>query len=154
MMEWMLPDLSFANCYVDDIIIASTGETEEELLANHAKHVEAVLLALEEHQLVAKLDKASFFVRSVEFCGQVLENGTRRPKPGKLAAIQHWELPQTIKELRGFLGLCNYYAQYLRNYADTAGPMQDLLKVPKGKSKGASAQTGLDRQVSPVLRGH
>ena len=79
-------------------------------------------------------------MRLVEFCGQVLENGMRRPKPGKLAAIQHWELPQTIKELRGFLGLCNYYAQYLRNYADTTGPMQDLLKVPKGKIKGAGAR--------------
>ena len=130
MMEWVSHDLPFADCYVDDIIIGWTGETEEESLANHAKHVEAVLLALEEHQLVAKLDKSSFFVRSVRFCGQVLENGTRRSKPGNPAAIQHWELPQTIKELRGFLGLCNYYAQYLRNYADTAGPMQDLLKVP------------------------
>ena len=65
-MEWVLRDLPFADCYVDDIIIGSTGETEEEILANHAKHVEAVLLALEEHQLVAKLDEASFFVTSVE----------------------------------------------------------------------------------------
>ena len=71
---------------------------------------------------MAKLDKASFFMRSVEFCGQVLKNGTRRPKQGKLAAIKHWELPQTIKELRGFLGLCKYYAQYLRNYANTGDP--------------------------------
>ena len=115
MMEWDLRDLPFAECYVDDIIIGSTGDSEEEILANHAKHVEAVLLALEEHQLVAKLHKASFFLSSVKFCGQLLKNGTRRPNPGKLAAIQHWELPQTIKELRGFLGLCNYYAQYLRN---------------------------------------
>ena len=70
----------------------------------------------------------------------MLKNGTRRLKPGRLPAIQDWELPQTIKEERGFLGLCNYYAQYLRNYADTAGPMQDLLKVPQGKSKGAGAR--------------
>ena len=140
MMEWVLRDPPFADCYVDDIIIGSTSDTEEDILANHAEHVEAVLLALEGHQLVAKLDKASFFVRSAEFCGQVLENGRRRPKPQKLAAIQYSELPQTIKELLGFLSLCNYYAQYLRNYADTAGPMQDLLKVPKGKSKGAGAR--------------
>ena len=140
MMEWLLRDFPFADCYIDDIIIGSTGDTKQEILANHAKHVEDILLALEEHQLLAKLDEGSFFVRSVEFCGQVLENGTRCPKPGKLAAIQQWELPQTIKELRVFLGLCNYYAQYLRNYADTAGPMQDLLKLPTGKSKGAGAR--------------
>ena len=28
----------------------------------------------------------------------------------------------------------------MRNYANTAGPIQDLLKVPKGKSKGAGAR--------------
>ena len=61
-MEWVLRDFPFAECYLDDIIIGSTGENEEEILANHAKHAEAVLLALEEHKLVAKLDKASFFV--------------------------------------------------------------------------------------------
>ena len=105
MMEWVLRDPSFAECYVYDIIIGSMGESEDEILANHAKHIEAVLIALEEHQLVAKLHKASSFVRSVEFCGQVLKNGTRRPKPGKLAAIQHWELPETIKEISRFLGL-------------------------------------------------
>ena len=47
MMEWVPRDIPFADCYVDDIIIRLTGETEEEILANHAKHVEAVLLALE-----------------------------------------------------------------------------------------------------------
>ena len=43
MMEWVLRDLPFADCYVDGIIIGSTGEMEEEILANHAKHVEAVV---------------------------------------------------------------------------------------------------------------
>ena len=47
MMEWVLRDLSFADCFVYDIIIGSTGESEDDILANHAKHVEAVLLALE-----------------------------------------------------------------------------------------------------------
>ena len=72
MMEWVLRDLSFAYCYVDDIIIGSTGEMEEEILANHAKHIKAVLLSLEENELMGKLDKDSFFIRSVELCGQVL----------------------------------------------------------------------------------
>ena len=53
MIKWDLRDLPFAECYMDDIMIGSTGESEEEILAKHAKHVEAVLLALEEHQLVA-----------------------------------------------------------------------------------------------------
>ena len=58
--------MPFADCYVDDIIIGSSGESKEEILASHTKQFESVLLALEEHRLVAKLDKASFFVRSVK----------------------------------------------------------------------------------------
>ena len=140
MMEWVLKDLPFADVYVDDVIIGSTGVDEQDMLANHARHVEQVLELFAKHDLVAKLSKASFFSRSVEFCGQILEGGRRRPQPGKLDAIQRWELPQTLTELRGFLGVANYYSSYLKDYAQVAGPLMDLLKVPKGKSKGKDAK--------------
>ena len=86
------------------------------------------------------MSTASFFSRSVEFCGQILEGGRRRPQPGKLDAIQRWELPTTLTGLRGFLGVANYYSNYLKGYAETAGPLMDLLKVPKGKWKGKEAK--------------
>ena len=139
-MGWVLKDLPFADVYVNDVIIGSTGATEQEMLANHARHVEQVLELFAQHNLVAKLSKASFFSSSVEFCGQILEGGRRRPQPGKLDAIQHWELPQTLTGLRGFLGVANYYSSYLEDYAQIAGPLMDLLKVPKGKSKGKHAK--------------
>ena len=140
MMEWVLRDLPFADVYVDDVIIGSTGTTEQEMLASHTRHVEQVLELFAQHQLVAKLSKASFFSSSVEFCGQILEGGKRRPQPGKLDAIQRWELPQTLTGLRGFLGVANYYSAYLKGYAQVAGPLMDLLKVPKGKAKGKDAK--------------
>ena len=43
MMEWVLKDLPFADVYVDDVIIGFTGETEQELPENHAKHLDEVL---------------------------------------------------------------------------------------------------------------
>ena len=82
MMEWVLRDLPFADVYVNDVIIGSTGTTEQEMLASHARHVEQVLELFAQHQLVAKLSKASFFSSSVEFCGQILEGAKRRPQPG------------------------------------------------------------------------
>ena len=79
MMEWVLKGLPFADVYVDDVIIRSTEETEQELLENHAKHLDEVLDVFARHNFVAKLSKASFFFHSVEFCGRILENGRRRP---------------------------------------------------------------------------
>ena len=99
MMEWVLKDLPYGDMYVDDVIIGSTGETEQELLSNHAKNLDEVLRLFAQHNFIGKLSKASFFSRSVEFCGQILEGGRRRPQPGKLDAIQRWELPTPLTGL-------------------------------------------------------
>ena len=140
MTEEMLKDFPFADVYVDDVIIGSTGATRQEALENYYKHVCQVLGKFEEMNLVARLGKSSFFISEVEFCGQILSGGKKRPSPGKLKAIQEWEMPKTLKELRGFLGVCNYYGQYVKDLSKTASDLQDLLKVPKGKAKSSSAR--------------
>jgi len=134
-MNYVLRDLPFAVCYIDDILIGSTGDTPEEIIANHEKHVAAVLQRLEDHNMVAKLSKTAFFVEEVEFCGHILGGGKRRPVPGRLMALQKWPKPKTVRELRAFMGLCNWYAIYIKDLADIAAPLFDLLKVPKGAEK-------------------
>ena len=108
-MDHVLQGLDCADVYIDDIIVGSSGDTEEELLANHDRDVRAVLDRLRKEELVASVSKIDFFVRSVEFCGHVLRNGTRRPAPGRMFALERWEKPDNVRELQGFLGLANYY---------------------------------------------
>ena len=91
MMQWVLKNLPFADLYVDDGVIGSTGENEQELLKNHAEKIDQVLDLFAQHNLVAKLSTVSFFSRSVKICGQILDNGRRRSQPGKLDAITRWE---------------------------------------------------------------
>ena len=107
-MDHVLQGLDYVDVYIDDIFIGSSGATEEELLANHDRDVRAVLDRLRKEELVVLVSKTDFFVRSVEFCGHVLENGTRRPAPGKMLALERCEKPDDVRELRGFLGLANY----------------------------------------------
>ena len=115
MMEDVLftahPELrAFVSVYIDDIIIATEGGglTEAELVALHEKQLNQVLDILDANQLICGPKKRKLFLKSVEFCGSLLENGTRRPSPGKLVAIQKLKRPETITELRGFLGCCNF----------------------------------------------
>ena len=81
--------------------------------------------------MVCKPTKASLFVREVEFAGHVVGHGQRRPMPGKLASLHHWEKPQTISELRSFMGFCNYYSGYVRIYVEVLGPLHKMLQVGK-----------------------
>ena len=134
-MDHVLQGLDCADVYSDDIIIGSSGDTEEGVLANHDRDVRAVLDRLRKEELVASVSKTDFFVRWVEFCGHVLENGTRRPAPGKMLALERWEKLDNVRELRGFSGLANYYSSYVQNYASIATPLIEMLKnLPKHKN--------------------
>ena len=134
MMEDLLgPVRDRADPFVDDIIIGSGTEnmTEDELIDAHEKDLRRVLSELDKHNMVCKPTKASLFVKEVEFAGHVVGHGQRRPMPGKLASLHHWKKPQTISELRSFMGFCNYYSGYVRMYAELSGPLHKMLQVGK-----------------------
>ena len=94
-----------------------------------------MLSELDKHNMVCKPTKASLFVKEVEFAGHVVGHGQRRPMPGKLASLHHWEKPQTISELRSFMGFCNYYSGYVRMYAELSGPLHKMLQVSKSDGR-------------------
>ena len=79
--------------------------------------------------------KCEFFTRRVEFCGHVLEQGTRKPAPGKLLAVERWPPPRNITEVRAFLGFANYYSTYVRDFAKLAAPLMEKLKVAENWGK-------------------
>ena len=89
--------------------------------------VRAVLDRLQREELVASVSKTNLFVRSIEFCGLVLENVTLRLVPGKMLAFEHWTKPDNVWELRGLLGLSNYYSGYVQNYASIATPLTEMF---------------------------
>ena len=130
MMEDLLgPVRDCADPFVDDIIIGSGTEdmSEDELIEAHEKDLRRVLSELDKHNMVCKPTKASLFVKEVEFAGHVVGHGQRGLMPGKLASLHHWEKPQTISELRSFMGFCNYYSGYVRMYAELSGPLHIML---------------------------
>ena len=137
-MDYILRDFDFADPYIDDVIIGSTGDTEEELLANHERDVERVLERLKEKGIVVSTKKVQMFMGQVEFCGHILTAGKRSPAPGKLLALQKWELPQVVTQLRGFLGLANYFSEYVPNYANLAGPLTSKLQLKRDEGKKGS----------------
>jgi hypothetical protein len=141
-VEWVLQGVAdVADLYFDDVIIGTErlpGWTDENLVAQHEVDVRRVLAKWAEHLLVADFKKSIFFSTAVEFCGHVLEDGQRRPSPGKLLSVQKFDIPKTITALRGFLGLTNYYSEYVRGYADLAAPLMEKLKVPRAEGKKGS----------------
>ena len=103
-MEQVLKDLPFADPYIDDVIIGSTGATVEETIENHFQDLKKVLETLEKADIVVSTKKMQLFMKEVEFCGHILSEGKRRPAPGKLMAVQKWELPRVVTKLFWIFG--------------------------------------------------
>ena len=138
LMEWILKPCDAADPYIDDVIIGSQGNTREEALANHDRDLRHALDQCKEHRMLVNPRKAKLFMKKVVFCGHVLSEGRRTPEPGKLLSIQKMELPRTVTDLRGFLGLTNYYSCYVDHYATYAGPLQSKLQLNRIDGKKGS----------------
>ena len=118
------PVRDVADPFIDDILIGTKKIPGQDLLETHYNDVRRVLNLLRQEKFVCDQKKCKFFVEEVEFCGHILGKGQRRPAPGKLRAIEKWELPSTISALRAFLGFTNYYSSYINGYAEMASPLQ------------------------------
>ena len=138
MDDRMIPVRDIADAYIDDILDGTEVPDGQDAYALHDRDLRRLLELLKEEKLVADINKCKMFVREVEFCGHILGRGVRRPAPGKLMAIEKWERPKNITEMRAFLGFTNYYSTYIKDYANVAAPLQDKLKVPRDVGKKGS----------------
>ena len=116
-------------CFLDDLLIVSENYEQ------HEKHLELILGRLEKHKLSIRIDKCQFFMPSVNYLGFKVGNEGISPLPSKIEAIQTFPRPQTLFQLRSFLGLTSYYRRFLPNYAEIATPLVALTKGHKGKGK-------------------
>ena len=90
--------------YMDDFLIAT-----EDNITRHRERVNEVLERLQELDLYLKPSKCIFEVRRIEFLGVILENGTVMMDPIKVAGVADWKTPKNVKDIRKFLGFCNFY---------------------------------------------
>ena len=109
--------------YIDDILI-----TTEDNIPTHRKLVNQVLKRLAKLDLYLKPSKCQFKVRKIEFLRVILEGGTVTMDPIKLAGVQDWKMPKTVRDVRAFLGFCNVYCRFIRGFSQIAKSMNNLLK--------------------------
>ncbi len=109
--------------YFDDIVVYTNGDFDQ-----HLVDLEQVLRRLADHHLRAKLKKCHFGYDSVLFVGHVVHDGTIRPDPEKVKAIQDIPQPHDVTHLKSFLGLANYYRKFIDGFAKTALPLYKLTK--------------------------
>lgn len=108
--------------FMDDILIAT--ETWDQ----HLEALRAVLQRLKEANLAAKPSKCFIGFRELSYLGHNIGHGQRWPDDVNVKKVKDARPPETKKELRSYLGLCNFYRQYLPSYATIAFPLTEKTK--------------------------
>ena len=62
----------------------------------------------------------------MEYLGVLISNGSVKMDPVKVQGISEWPTPLTIKDVRSFLGFCNFYRAFIKNFSDIARPLNNL----------------------------
>jgi len=125
-IDMVLKDLPFVTAYVDDIIICSCNESQ------HQKHLSAVLHRLHEHNLQIKLSKCEFFVEKATFLGHLISKDGILPLPERVDIIRKFPKPNTVTELRSFLGMVNFCRKFIKNLS---GKLSALTKLSVGRKR-------------------
>jgi hypothetical protein len=100
----------FVVVFINDILVFSKSEDE------HAEHLRIVLRTLQEKKLYAKLSKCEFWLKEVSFLGHVVSSGDIAVDPQKVDAVFQWGTPESVIEIRSFLGLVGYYRRFIEGF--------------------------------------
>jgi hypothetical protein len=108
--------------YMDGLLIHSAGDAE------HQEQTEKVLQRLQDNHLYLKLKKCTFGVSEMEYLGMIIKEGHVAMDPTKLAAIDEWQFPTSVKGVRLFIGFCDFYRRFIPDFSNIARPLHDLTK--------------------------
>ena len=112
--------------YMDDILIFSNGTYE-----NHLEQLKHVLDRLAQNDMAVNALKSYWAVDEVDYLGFRLTQQGVLPQPRKVKAILNMEKPKTKKQLRGFIGMINYYRYMWKQRSQLLAPLSEMA----GKNK-------------------
>lgn len=110
----------FLLLYVDDALLFSDS------FKQHLSHLRYFLSKLKESNMTVKLEKSLFFRDQVPFLGYIFTTSGLKPDPKKIEAIKNFPIPKTRKQLKGFIGLVNFYNKFCERFSTTIQPLMKL----------------------------
>ena len=113
---------TIAIAYIDDIIIFS--KTFEE----HLKHTELVFECVVKAGFALKRSKCLFAATRIAFLGHIVSSLGIGPDPEKVRAISAYPCPQSVDDVRAFVGLAGFYRDHIKGFAKIANPLTNMLR--------------------------
>lgn len=120
--------------YLDDVLIFS--KTFEE----HIHSLRNVFARLRKYGLTLKPSKCRYAKTEITVLGHTVNSYGITPDDTKIEAISNFPVPNTVKKVQSFVGMCSFFRKYIENFARIAKPLYEITKP------SASFTWGIDQQ--------
>ena len=132
-------------CYMDNIgIFAKDKEEAIEL----CKKVLDKLISV---RLYCKASKCKFFKDEIKLLGVTVNKHGFGLEDTKVTDMQNWPVLMNLKMLKGFIGFCNFYHQFLKNFSIIAQPLHELDKKGVDWKWGEEQQKAFNKLKEAIL---
>ena len=147
LMDHTMIGLNYEIClvYLDDIIVFSVNTK------SHLERLEMLFARLRQANLKLKPSKCHFLKRSVDFLGYVISASCISTDPRKIELVKSWPVPNKLKEVRSFVGLCSYYRRFVEGFSEMASPLHALTRKNAVFRWTAECQISFDRLKSSLV---
>ena len=112
----------FVSVYINDVLVFSRTMTE------HLDHLRRVLDCLRGANLKLKPSKCHFLRQNVEYLGHLITPAGLKPNPKQVSAVQQFPAPESVTQVRQFVGLTSYYRRFISHFAKIAAPLHSLTR--------------------------
>ena len=119
-IEEVLQGVEGARNISDDIIVFGKNQVD------HDKALRAVLQRMRENNLTANPDKCLFNQSSIDFFGHHFSADGISADNKKISSLINASAPKNATEARSFLGLAQYLARFIKDFASISAPIRQL----------------------------
>ncbi len=115
--------------YLNEVLVFSRN------FSQHEKHFQELLKALFKAGLYAKLSKCFFSVTCIIFLGFILTDKGVKIEEDCISTILNWPEPESVREVRSFLGFANFYRRFVKEFSKIAHPLTATNKGVAQRTK-------------------
>ena len=107
--------------YLDDCIVFAKGDEQ------FVQRLRKVFIAFRKSNVLLKAKKCKFGTPKIEYVGKVISRDGLTMSADKIATILDFPKPVQTTSLRSFLGLANYFRDFVPNHSNTVSPLHKMI---------------------------
>ena len=112
----------------DDILVAGTGDTMKDAIADHDLEIKKLLRRCQEHNIKLNKQKVAFKQTEVPYNTHLLTSEGIKAEPSKVEAVLRMERPTDVTGVQWIMGTMGYLAKSLPRLSKVSQPLRQLTK--------------------------